>query len=123
MDSELKEYLEAMEGRLGAKLDGLEGLLEAMEGRLGAMEARLDATEARLDATEAHLGAMEARLDAMEARLEAKIEKVETTLLTEFHKWASPAELRARSHAAAIRALDLETEALAERVAKLEKPA
>jgi hypothetical protein len=46
-------------------------------------------------------------LEAMEARLDAKIERVETTLLTGFHKWASPAELRARSRAAAIRALDL----------------
>ncbi|MGA2214543.1 MAG: hypothetical protein ABSH31_14800 [Bryobacteraceae bacterium] len=44
---------------------------------------------------------LKAHLEAMEARLDAKIEKVETTLLTEFHKWASPAELRARSHAAA----------------------
>jgi hypothetical protein len=71
-----------------------------------------------------YLIAMEARLDAkiaaIETRLEAKIEKVETTLLTEFHKWASPAELRARSHAAAIRALDLEVEALTDRVEKLE---
>jgi hypothetical protein len=62
-------------------------------------------------------------LEAMEARLHAKIEKAETSLLTEFHKWDSPRELRARSHAAAIRALDLEAEALAGRVAKLEKPA
>ena len=34
-----------------------------------------------------------------------RLEKVETTLLTEFHKWASPVELRQKSHAAAIRAL------------------
>ena len=32
-------------------------------------------------------------LEAMERRLDAKIERVETTLLTEFHKWASPNEL------------------------------
>jgi hypothetical protein len=45
----------------------------------------------------------------IEERLEGlseKIEKVETTLLTEFHKWASPQEMRQRTHAAAIRALD-----------------
>jgi len=41
-----------------------------------------------------------------------RLEKVETTLLTEFHKWASPVELRQKSHAAAIRALDTEVEAL-----------
>ena len=49
-----------------------------------------------------------------------RLEKVETTLLTEFHKWASPVELRQRSHAAALRALDAEIESLADRVTKLE---
>jgi hypothetical protein len=39
-----------------------------------------------------------------------RIEKLETTLLTEFHEWASPVELRQRSHAAALRALDAEVE-------------
>jgi hypothetical protein len=48
-------------------------------------------------------------------------ERVETRLLTEFHKWASPAEARAKTHTAAIRAIDLEMEALTERVQKLEK--
>jgi len=49
-----------------------------------------------------------------------QLRKTETTLLTEFHKWASPVEMRQRSHAAAIRALDTETESLADRVSKLE---
>ncbi len=38
-----------------------------------------------------------ARQDANWQRLEAKLEHVETNLLTEFHKWASPAEARART--------------------------
>jgi hypothetical protein len=50
----------------------------------------------------------------------AQLERVETALLTEFHKWASPVEMRVRSHSAALRALDLEQEALADRVTKLE---
>jgi hypothetical protein len=41
-----------------------------------------------------------------------RLEKVETTLLTGFHKWASPVELRQRTHAAALRALDAEVESL-----------
>lgn len=49
-----------------------------------------------------------------------RLEKVETSLLTEFHKWASPVELRQRSHAAAIRALDTEVEALSDRLKNLE---
>jgi|HubBroStandDraft_1064217.scaffolds.fasta_scaffold673141_2 hypothetical protein len=35
-------------------------------------------------------------------------------------KWSSPLEMRVKSHALAIRALDLELEALTERVTKLE---
>jgi hypothetical protein len=54
--------------------------------------------------------------------IRTELERVETSLLTEFHKWASPMEMRVRSHSLAIRALDLETEALSERVEKLEPP-
>ena len=49
-----------------------------------------------------------------------RLEKVETTFLTEFHKWASPVELRQRSHAAALRALDTEVESLSDRLKNLE---
>jgi hypothetical protein len=49
-----------------------------------------------------------------------RLEKVETTLLTEFHKWASPLELRQRSHAAALRAHDAEIESLVDRLKNLE---
>jgi hypothetical protein len=37
----------------------------------------------------------------------ARIEKVETALLTEFHKWASPVITRLRSHSDALRTMDL----------------
>jgi hypothetical protein len=36
------------------------------------------------------------------------LEKAESTLLTEFHKCASAIEMRQRSHAAILRALDAE---------------
>jgi hypothetical protein len=49
-----------------------------------------------------------------------RLEKVETSLLTEFHKWASPVELRQKSHAAALRALDAEVESLSDRLKNLE---
>ena len=55
-------------------------------------------------------------------RFDAKIGHMETTLLTEFHKWASPQDPRIRTHAATLRALDLEMEALADRVTELEPP-
>jgi hypothetical protein len=51
----------------------------------------------------------------------AQLERVETALLTEFHKWASPIEMRVRSHSAALRAIDTEVEAVSDRVTKLEE--
>jgi hypothetical protein len=55
-----------------------------------------------------------------ESRITAQLRTVETSLLTEFHKWASPFEARQRTHAATLIAIDLEMESLSERVAKLE---
>ena len=52
--------------------------------------------------------------------IKEQLEKVETTLLTEFHKWASPTEARQRTVSAALRAIDLEMESLSDRVKKLE---
>jgi len=54
--------------------------------------------------------------------INAQLERVETSLLTEFHKWASPIEMRLRSRTAALRALDVELEAVSERVTILEPP-
>lgn len=52
--------------------------------------------------------------------LDERLEKLETTMLTEFHKWAQPVVGRLRSHTEAMRTLDLELEALQSRVEKLE---
>jgi len=64
-----------------------------------------------------HLAQMERRIVGA---LTERIRGVETLLLTEFHKWASPVEMRARSHAAALRATDAELEALRDRVENVE---
>jgi len=61
-----------------------------------------------------------AEIKAKLVDLEHKIEHVETALLTEFHKWASPNEMRQRTHAAAIRALDTEIENHEDRLKSLE---
>jgi hypothetical protein len=66
-------------------------------------------------------GEIAKQITASEERLGARIEKVETALLTEFHKWASPVVTRLRSHADGLRTLDLEIEALQGRVDKLER--
>jgi flagellar capping protein FliD len=97
------------EARLSAKIERVETSLLSSQERLNA---KIDSVEERLNA----------KIDSVEARLNSKIERVETSLLTEFHKWASPVEMRMRTHAAALRAVDLEIEALSDRVTKLEPP-
>lgn len=69
-------------------------------------------------------------MDASVEDLKGRIERTETTLLTEFHKWTSPTEMRLRSHSAALRALDIQQEAagdalrsMVERIAALERKA
>lgn len=98
----LREYLEQMEGRINARIDRLEARIVGLEAKIDGLEARIDGLEARI------------------VGLDAKIERVETTLLTEFHKWASPLEMRVRTHAATLRSLDIEQEAMDDRLRKLE---
>jgi len=54
--------------------------------------------------------------------IEDRMEAMETKILTAFHKWASPVDMRQRSHAATLRALDVEMESLSDRVKHLEEP-
>jgi hypothetical protein len=49
-----------------------------------------------------------------------RLEKVETTVLTEFHNSTSPEGLRRRSRAAVLRALDAEVQFLSDRLKNLE---
>jgi hypothetical protein len=65
---------------------------------------------------------LQAKFEGLDAKFATKedLERVETALLTEFHKWASPFEPRQKSHTAVLQAMDLEAEALANRAKKLE---
>lgn len=56
-------------------------------------------------------------IQASEARLREHISGLETRLLTEFHKWASPIDTRVKSRTAVLRAFELES--LDERIKKL----
>ena len=92
MDNELKQYLEAM-------------------------DQRMQATEQRLIA---RIDSLEGSGKALEERLTERMRDTQTALLTEFHKWASPVEMRVRSHSSVLRAMDADLEYLQERVKKLE---
>src|SRR5438132_6125373 len=92
--------------------------LERVETALNTGIERVEtALNARIEYVET---ALNARIGHVETALNARIEHVETALLTEFHKWASPIEMRVRTHSAVLRAMDLEVEAVVERVTKLE---
>src|SRR5579872_1950730 len=56
----------------------------------------------------------------LRTELRADIERVETNLLTAFHKWASPTEARMRGVMSTLNALDLELNDLKDRVKKIE---
>jgi hypothetical protein len=54
------------------------------------------------------------------ALLAEKLEGVETRLLTEFHKWASPNEARQRRYASELREFEAQLENHEDRLKKLE---
>jgi hypothetical protein len=115
VDPDLQQALTQFEGRLTARIDSIDTrsttTIDAIETRL---QTRIEAMEPRLHT----------RLEEMETRLrtyvDERVEITETKLLTAFHNWASPSDARQRTHAAALRAIDLEMESLSERVGKLE---
>ena len=65
--------------------------------------------------------ATKADLKALGEDLKTLVERVETSLLTEFHKWASTYEIRARSVTQQTVALDERLGVLEERVSHLER--
>ncbi len=99
MDEEFKTYFRLLEDHM-----------VSMEGRLSA---RMDQLDARMDQ-------LDARIDEVKAYVDQRCERVETSLLTEFQKWASPVEMRLRSHTVVLRTLDMDLEALADRVKRIE---
>jgi prefoldin subunit 5 len=126
VDEELRVYLAAFETRLGERIgqaeSRLDGRIDRLTGRIDRLTGRIDQVESklseRIDQVESKLSE---RIDQVESKLSERIETVETNLLTEFHKWASPVEMRQRTHAAVLRAVDAEIEALAARAATLKR--
>ena len=97
-----------------------------MRAEIGTLRAEIGTLRAEMrtefGAVRSEIGTLHSEIGTLRAELRAEIERVETSLLTEFHKWASPVELRIKSHATAMRALDLELEDVKERLSKLEPP-
>ncbi len=91
-----------------------------LDQRIGGLDQRIIGLEQRVGGVEGSEQRMQQWFEQRMAGWERRLEKVETSLLTEFHKWASPTSARINSHAAAIRALDAQQEYLDDRVSKLE---
>jgi hypothetical protein len=62
-----------------------------------------------------------ADLNALEERLAGRIEHVETTLLTEFHKWGQTYEIRSRGVTTLVYTFEERLGVLEERVSALER--
>jgi hypothetical protein len=113
MDDELKTTLLAMEDRLVARIDKSSAALEdrlvaRMDKSSAALEDRL---VARMEKTEA----------ALEERLLARIEETETKLLSAFHGWARPMEIRQRSTTSIVTGFDERLSLVEERVSQIER--
>ncbi len=61
------------------------------------------------------------QIAAAESRLEAKIERVETSLLTAFHGWARPTEIKLRTFTTQVTGFDERVSLLEERLTDVER--
>src|ERR1035438_3039103 len=101
-----------MEGRL-ASSQGLDSLKSSLDSLKSDLDSHKTLVNNVADSVIREIGEVKSYVDE-------RCEKVETNLLTEFHKCASPAEARNRTISAALRAIDLEMESIDDRVKKLE---
>jgi chromosome segregation ATPase len=95
-------------------------LFKQMDDRFAQIDDRFAQIDDRFAQIDDRFAQIDDRFSRMEELFDLKLERMETRLLTEFHKWASPVDARLRTHSAAFRAIELEIEALSDRVAKLE---
>ena len=94
MDPDLQQALAQLEGRLTARIDGVETRLRIY---------------------------IEERSEELKTYIEERSEATETKLLSSFHNWAQTFEIRARGTSAAVREFDERLGLIEERVAKLER--
>jgi hypothetical protein len=64
---------------------------------------------------------LDKRFDELETRLEARIEKTETNLLTAFHGWARPMELRVGNMTTIVMGFEERMTLAEQRISQLER--
>ena len=109
MDAELRQHLEAMEGRISDRFTS------ELTDKINSLEERLNKrTDERIDSLET---VVNERIDSLETRVNERIEAVETKLLTAFYEWARPMEMRIR----VLPSIDDRVGMLEERVSRIER--
>jgi hypothetical protein len=110
---ELKTEIGSVRSDLTSRMEGIH---LQVTSDIGAVRSQItsESVATRLE--------LQSRIDGLRREFDEKLERVETKLLTEFHKWTSPTELRLSAHATAMRAIDLEPENVKERLRNLEPP-
>jgi phage shock protein A len=72
-------------------------------------------------ATKADIAQLKEFIERVEERVEERLERVETNLLTEFHKWAQTYEVRSRGTIQVVHNFEERLVILEERVGNLER--
>ena len=131
MDPDLQQALAQLEGRLSARIDGVETRLrsyideriEATETKLlRAVDERIERLRTDIDERFERLRTdIDERFEGLRIYIDERVETTETKLLSGFHNWAQTFEVRARGTSAAVREFDERLVIIEERLAKLER--
>jgi chromosome segregation ATPase len=103
-------------------------LTETMTARFGEVSEKIDKVDARLDRGLGAISELRERIDKLGERLDRvevqvydRIERVETNLLTAFHNWARPTEVKMRASLVKMDALGNQVGGFEERMSLLEE--
>lgn len=122
MDAELKQYLEAMEGRLDTRQEAMESRLDKrldhVDGRLTSLDDRLTSLDGRLTSLDDRLTSLDDRVSHFDNLLTEKMRDMQTELLRGFAAMSEAQTIRLRKVEADQSNLDA---ALSGRVSVLEK--
>ena len=110
--TQLTKVIQASEDRTLIYFD--KAIQASEERALIYIDKAIQASEQRM------LTYIDKAIQASEERVTEQMRNIETTLLTEFQKWASPVDMRLKTHTATLRAVDAEIEYLSGRVKDIE---
>jgi chromosome segregation ATPase len=122
MDAELKQYLDANFATIRAELSAINTRFDAVDAKFAGIDAKFAAIDVKFAAIDAKFAAIDAelagikaqikelearimermdgRIDAVEERMKDYVKEtvrdMETTVISEFHKWGRTSDMRTR---------------------------